>query len=938
MKKIFLCICFSLLFNAGFSQQDTVYIKAELSEDLQHLTVKQKFNYTNTLTVAVFTIKLLNWTAAYNKNSTLNQRQLEDRKKDLYFAEEQELGKVENLIINSENFDEFSVDENIYFPLDKPLLPGEQFPVELSYSIKLPSAKFTGYGTDFSKEQVYLKYFFIVPDGFENEAQDHKYFNDINETQYGGHFWEAELQIPMDFSAESNLPKKSDSIFAGALSVDPEFLITKKTSEQITAFVGDQKTDVVLGYEIEKTQKEQLEFYLPLQLGFIKNKVGFVPEKIFISEKFRDKEDFFGNDDIKFWKFRFQLFTDAEKTDLDYLSIIAKKVVDESFVADKVKNHWIKNGLKTYIEREYLEKFYGNAKLLGKIPEEISLFGIRPLKYLHASKLKLIDRYGIGYQYITSQNLDQKIGEPFTKLSNFNVMAISHFETGTLFDFLSDKTGKEEFDSFLRNYFSNKKNAEISQFDFLNNLSLATHYSSDFLGNYINNETRVNFNLKKFRREGNDLKVTISKNSLLPVPFKITTQDATGHENTFWYDTPNKKIDEIYVVPDANAEKILINDNYAFPEINYRDNYLYTKGIFANMKKIKFKLFRDIPNPEYNEVYLNPRVNFNAYDKVLIGLNFKNKSLFEQQFQYSFTPYYSSGTQKFTGSGSFAYNHRPVEKFYRNLQFGGSASYFHYDYDLSYKQYGLFTTLHFAKNPRSTISRSLSASYNYFEKDLTPEMIANNEYEKYNLFNIGFGYSDSKLIHENYFGTNLQGMKDFVKLSAEYFYRWEYAMNKKISFRLFGGYFFHNNTRNSLFDYGISRVSNYSFSYNLLGQSATSGLLSQQYILADGGFKSFFTDTVDQWVVAHNVDAHVWKMFNIYADAGVYKNRDLAGAKFIYDTGVKVKIVPDFLEIYLPVQSSLGFEPAFKDYAKRIRFTLVFNFGALTNHFRRGWF
>ena len=79
-------------------------------------------------------------------------------------------------------------------------------------------------------------------------------------------------------------------------------------------------------------------------------------------------------------------------------------------------------------------------------------------------------------------------------------------------------------------------------------------------------------------------------------------------------------------------------------------------------------------------------------------------------------------------------------------------------------------------------------------------------------------------------------------------------------------------------------------------------------------------------------------MFNFYADAGVYKNKEYSGAKFLYDTGVKIKLIPDFLEVYLPLQSSNGFEPSFKDYGKRIRYTLVFNFNALTNHFRRGWF
>lgn len=72
---------------------------------------------------------------------------------------------------------------------------------------------------------------------------------------------------------------------------------------------------------------------------------------------------------------------------------------------------------------------------------------------------------------------------------------------------------------------------------------------------------------------------------------------------------------QVYRIPQSDAEKIVLNGEYIFPETNSQDNYRYTKGFFANQKKIRFKIFKDIPNPEYNEIYINPRVNFNVYDR-----------------------------------------------------------------------------------------------------------------------------------------------------------------------------------------------------------------------------------------------------------------------------------------------------------------------------------
>ncbi len=916
------------------AQQDSIFIDAKLSEDTKELIVNQEITYKNPFAVPLDKIKLLNWVAAYkNKESTLAKRKIEDRKKDLYFAKTKDLGKLEFLKIQDSNISNLDK-ENLYIPLEKPLQPGEQLKLKLSYKLQLPQSKFTGYGSD--KEKIALKYFFLVPDSFETEKQSPRYYRDIEEIQNSNVYWKIQISVPNDYFTESNLVKSGENQFNGKLTTDPEFLLTKQKSTSILSNIDGQNIETVFGYQPSEEDMQYLQFYLPLHLKFIKEKIDFLPEKIFISEKFKKKEDFFGSKDIKFLKFKFPLFDDAQKVDLNYISILSKAVIDKAFTTEIIKDHWLKNGLKTYLEAQYLRKFYPETKLLGKLPEDLSIFGFKLIKRHTASKMLLTERYGLAYQYIMPQNLDQKIGERFTVLSNFNDIAISNFETGSLFDFIAQKMSPANFDSFLKNYISENKETKVDAQDFLNKLSVASRYSSDFLKDYIQNGKRINFNLKSFKKEGNQFEVTVNKNSELPVPFKITTENKSGEKTSYWYDTTKQKTTQTYTIPQTDAEKILINDDYIFPEYNYRDNYLYTKGIFSNWKKIKLKFAKDIPNPEYNEIFLSPKLTFNAYDKVLFGINFKNKSLFDQNFIYSLTPFYSTGTKSLAGSGSVSYSIKPQDSFFRTLQMGISGSYFHYDYDLAYQKYSIFSNLNLKKQPRSSISRSFYASYDFLKRDLSLENI-NKEYGQYSLWNLGFGYTDNKLIHETYFGGNLQLMKDFQKISGEAFYRWEYARDKKISFRAFGGYFLSNKTIANLFDFGISRVSNYAFSYNILGQSATSGILSQQYVLAEGGFKSHIDGTVNQWITSTNIDAHLWKWFNVYADAALYKNKQ-QDAKFIWDSGIKLKVIPDFLEVYFPLQSSLGFEPKFKDYGQRIRFNLVFGLGALTNYFRKGWF
>ncbi|WP_228464622.1 aminopeptidase [Chryseobacterium antibioticum] len=940
MKKITTCLVLFWGIIQISGQKDSIYIEAKLSADRKTLEVNQEIVYYNHSDKDLHSVKLLNWVSAYNKKGTsLVYRKLEDRSSDLHFAKPDQLGKLLDLQIKNSVQQPVPVtstsDENLFLPLTEALKPGESITLQLHYSMYLPDKKFTGYGT--SDTMTALKYFFIVPDHFDPDNMAKRNYHDIEESVSFNTFWTVNFDLPPNSFIEGNLPQTQMNSFKGYLDSDPEFVVSQNGLPSIKVNVDGEDTEIKFGYNLKPEEKQNLEFYLPLHLKFIKEKIGFIPKNLFISEKFRSSEDFFGNNDISFWKFKFQLFTDAEKTDLDYFGIITKKILDESIIADKQKHHWFKNGLKSYIEIQYLQKFYKETKLLGTLPET-RIFGVKPLKLFHASKVKLIDRYGLSYQYIMSQNLDQKISENFTVLSNFNEMAVSSFETGSLFNYTAEKMGYDHFNDIVKDYISKNTDRKIDPEEFLKELA-EKDKTSGYLSDFLKQKNRVNFRLKNIKKEEDSLSIRIGKNTDSPIPLRLETQTSEGEKKTYWIETEaNEKFTNFALPASEDIHKVTLNSDYIFPESKYRDNFLYAKGLFSNAKKIKFKLIKDIPNPEYNEIYISPRVRFNnTYDKFLLGVNLKNQSFFDQKFLYSFTPTYSTGTGKLTGSGAVSYSFLPAESIFRSITFGVSGSYFHYDYGLAYRKGSIYSNFNFRKNPRSTVSRSLGFSYNYLERDLSPKMVANKDYGKYNLWTAGYGYSDSQMIHEKSLSLSTQGMEDFNKITAEGFYRWEFAPKQKLSVRLFAGYFVRNDTRNNMFNYGISRVSNYSFSYNLLGESANSGLLSQQFILADGGFKSFLPGSVNQWITSVNVDSSVWKIFHVYADAGVYKNKNRP-AEFIWDSGIKVRLIPDFLEVYFPIQSSLGFEPSFKDYAKRIRYTLVLNLGAVINAARRGWY
>ena len=86
-----------------------------------------------------------------------------------------------------------------------------------------------------------------------------------------------------------------------------------------------------------------------------------------------------------------------------------------------------------------------------------------------------------------------------------------------------------------------------------------------------------------------------------------------------------------------------------------------------------------------------------------------------------------------------------------------------------------------------------------------------------------------------------------------------------------------------------------------------------------------------------NISMGVWKWIELYGDIGVLKNYNL-DANAYFDSGIKLNFSPDYLEIYLPIFSSNGFEFIQPKFAAKIRFNLDPSFSTLTSLFTRKWF
>jgi hypothetical protein len=186
--------------------------------------------------------------------------------------------------------------------------------------------------------------------------------------------------------------------------------------------------------------------------------------------------------------------------------------------------------------------------------------------------------------------------------------------------------------------------------------------------------------------------------------------------------------------------------------------------------------------------------------------------------------------------------------------------------------------------------------------------------------------------------VDLQIANIFGKISGETQYRHLFKDSRHITLRAYFGTFLYNKTKSNFFDFGVDRPTDYLFDYGLYGRSETSGFFSQQYVVAEGGFKSKFKEQfANKWLLTTNISYTIWNWIEGYGDVGFMKNSGTS-PHFIYDSGIKFNLVQDYFEIFFPIYSNNGWEITEKDYPSRVRFIFTFSPKTLSSLFTRKWF
>jgi len=532
--------------------------------------------------------------------------------------------------------------------------------------------------------------------------------------------------------------------------------------------------------------------------------------------------------------------------------------------------------------------------------------------------------------FVYRRNLAQPLRTPSQDLTKYNRKIALRSRSALGIKILEETESKEQVDAFIFNLFTSKNH--------LNPLTIQDHFelffkdrAKWFYEGYCTDNGLTDYEIRQIEKSNNQVQVEFTNHTKSQNPVKLNSYSKHQLVSSVWL--PGWVEKQRLTFDKTEVDKIVLNPDQLVLEINTNNNNIRLNNSFAKRDR-RFRLFEDIPSSHYAATYIAPNLTYNAYDGILLGMVIHNGLTLRQPTTVFFSPQY--GSKEMSLSGSFSLRHRSYfqKKKLANISYGFGVESFHFNSDQRYYRFNpqIDVTLRpegLASNKRSIVGLEL-VSLNQEDQN---KKLLNSTFNT----SLNYVYGNSSSSSSKRIGAALQMGDSFTKFSASYRNRKYYSEGKQYTFRFFIG-LLSDQKKSGNFDFGISRVNDYSFTYNLLGRSETSGFFSQQYVLAEGGFKSFIpTQTANQWIMSANLSTTLWRGLEVYSDMGLVKNRGQKN-RFIYDAGLSFNLIQDYLGLYFPLYSNLGWEIDDKAYPSKIRFTLSIQTSQLLSLFTRSWF
>lgn len=913
----------------------------DLDADAKILQVRQEIIFHNQTKDTLRSFVLNDWNNAYSAKTTpLAKRFSDEFVRAFHLAREEERGSTTIYSVIDQNHRTLQWKRPDKHPdivevqMVNPIYPNQKFTFHITYTIKLPKSRFTGYGYD-DDGNFNLEDWYLAPARIENNKFVRYSNENIDDIANSVSDYEVTLNVPAGIKLTTDLyvgnkteKGATDEYFlAGKGRINFSLVLERMNSFEVFRF---NDAEVSVNLKDNRVTDIQKAVLIDQIVKFTSEKLGSYPHgKIMVTQADYDRSPVYGLNQLPSF---LSPFPDSFLYEVRFLKTYLDVYLQNTLRLDPRKDNWIYDGVQMYMMMKYIEENHPGQKMMG----QLSGWGI--LKGHNLFSIDYKGQYTYLYLLMARKNLDQPIGDPKNTFIKFNEQIAGKYRAGLSLAYLDDYLGNNEVEASITEFYEINKARQTTRVDFEALLKGKTEKDIDwFFTTVVNSRKLIDFKFGDADRKKDSVEITVKNHTGTNVPVSLYGLNKGNVIFKQWLE--NISTDTTFTIARRGADKLVLNYNNEIPEFNSRNNWKSLKRFWPNDRPYKFTFFQDIEDPRYNQVFYVPAFIFNIYDGFSPALRFHNKSLLEKPFIFDVSPTYSTKTNSLIGSVSLLYNHYIREQGLFNIRYGLSGSTYHYAPDARYVKFTPSVQFRIREdNYRENKRQFLLLRQVSVNRERSAFVATEEQNENYSVFNARYSKYESEITRHYNFYTDLQLAGPFGKVSGEIQFRRLFNDNRQINLRLFAGAFVYRSTNSEFFSFGLDRPTDYMFDYNFYGRSESSGLFSQQYVMAEGGFKSMLdTRFANQWMTTVNGSFNIWKWIEVYGDAGLFKNR-YSSPEFVYDSGIRLNLLPDYFELYFPLYSSNGFEANDRAYPEKIRFVVTLSPNTLISLFTRKWF
>lgn len=520
---------------------------------------------------------------------------------------------------------------------------------------------------------------------------------------------------------------------------------------------------------------------------------------------------------------------------------------------------WMDEGMNSYYEYRYTTGYYGD-----RVVEQLPAF---------IKKGTDMDLYEAAYLFNARRRLDQAPETTSGDFSTLNYGVASYMKPGIAFGHLENYFGTARFDAIMQSYFQKWKFRHPYPED------LRSHFEAEsgvdlgwFFQGYLGSNGHLDYAVKSISGNAGNFKIILENKGEIAAPFPLTGYRHGEQVETRWVEgfTGEKEIE----FPGCDCDEFRIDPAHLTLEVFRKNNNIKTKGTFKKGEPLQLKFPGALEDSRFSTLYWTPIAGGNKYDGPMAGLALYNTVVPAKKFEFALAYLYGFDSKDVVGMERWRYNIYPKSEKVKKVTLGIDSRVFSYlslhslatetgfaSPTLKYRRNQPFVRVDLMRSHASAFYQTLQfrtvflgEQFASFASDTTGVFYQGKEWNNRAISELSWELGDRRMLnpfslrmaieHQRYddpFEADIK--RSYVRASLEYNMSYAYEKGRYQYLRIFVGGFLKNDQKErgyaypGAFNLTSQGFNDYRYDDLYFGRTETTGFLSQQIMLKDGGMK-----------------------------------------------------------------------------------------------------